>query len=155
LQEKVYVEEEIDLRELFKIIWNKKIFILVFTLLLTILSVVYVINKTPIYEAKTLFKIGSYKTKVINNEGDLSFITVNIDDSKILSKKLSTLFIDLRINDKNKEFEITKINSSKGMENYIEISSEAVSNELAIKGLNEIISYTKSAHLKILKKKTN
>ena len=49
MQENRYIQEdEIDLRELFKIIWDKKIFIILFTLAITVLATVYAYSKTPI-----------------------------------------------------------------------------------------------------------
>ncbi len=149
-QNKEYIEDEIDLRELFKTIWKRRIFILVFTTVLTVLAIVYVSIKTPIYEAKAVVEVGNYKTEIRNIQGEISIQNVDLDDATELSKRLSTLFIDLKKNDKDKEFEITKINLSKGMKNFIEISSESTSNELATKGLNDIIIYTKNIHSKIL-----
>lgn len=139
---KQIIEDEIDLRELFKTIFEKKYFILSFTLIITILAIVYVKIKTPIYQAKAVIEIGSYKTET--NEIKL------VDDVNEFSKKLSTIFIDLRKNDREKEFEITNISISKGTKNYIEISSEATSNELAIKGINSVLSFTKNEHDKFL-----
>ncbi|NCB14048.1 MAG: hypothetical protein EOM78_20845, partial [Erysipelotrichia bacterium] len=83
----VNYEDEIDLRELFKIIWDKKIFIILFTLAITVLATVYAYSKTPIYEAKALVEIGEYK---INNTSK-NFV----DDASTLEKKLSTLFVDM------------------------------------------------------------
>jgi LPS O-antigen subunit length determinant protein (WzzB/FepE family) len=151
LEEKVYVEEEIDLRDLFKTVWDRKIFILVFTFVVTMLAIVYVIIKTPIYEVKALLEIGSYKTEIVNDQGQTTIETINLDDANELSKKLSMIFIDLKENEKDKEFKITKINLSKGMKNFIEVSSESTSNDLGIKGLNEIITYAKDIHSKLLK----
>jgi len=46
--ERRYIEEdEIDLRELFQTLWDKKLFIVVFTTLVTALAVVYALMKTP------------------------------------------------------------------------------------------------------------
>ncbi|QKE28139.1 putative chain length determinant protein, Wzz family [Arcobacter acticola] len=151
MEEKVYVEEEIDLRDLFKTIWDRRIFILVFTLVVTLLAIVYVSIKTPIYEVKALLEIGSYKTEIVNEQGQTTIETKNLDDANELSKKLSMIFIDLKENEKDKEFEITKINLSKGLKNFIEVSSESTSNDLGIKGLNEIVTYTKAIHSKLLK----
>ena len=131
--------------------WNRKIFILVFTFVVTLLAVVYVSMKTPIYEVKALLEIGSYKTEIVNNQGQSSIQTIDLDNANELSKKLSMIFIDLKKNEKDKEFEITKINLSKGMKSFIEVSSESTSNDLGIKGLNEIITYTKDIHSKLLK----
>ncbi|MPL95358.1 hypothetical protein SDC9_41528 [bioreactor metagenome] len=46
----VIYEDEIDLKELFQIIWERKIFILLFTLFITLIAGIYVFNKKPIYE---------------------------------------------------------------------------------------------------------
>lgn len=136
------IEDEIDLRELFKTIVEKKYFILGFTLIITILAIVYVKIKIPIYQAKAVIEIGSYKTET--NEVKV------VDNLNEFSKKLSTIFIDLRKNDREKESEITNISISKGMKNYIEISSEAISNDLAIKEINSVLSFTKDEHGKFL-----
>ena len=88
MQENRYIQEdEIDLRELFKIIWDKKIFIILFTLVITVLATVYAYSKTPIYEAKALVEIGEYK---INNTTKNS-----VDDASVITRKLTTLFIDM------------------------------------------------------------
>jgi uncharacterized protein involved in exopolysaccharide biosynthesis len=50
LQEKQYIEDEIDLKELFKTIWAKRMFIVAFTFVVTICAGIYAYNKTPIYE---------------------------------------------------------------------------------------------------------
>lgn len=135
-------DDEIDLKELFKTIWKYKIFILVFTFIVTILSIIYVTFKAPIYQATALIELGSYKT-----ESDQDIIIDNTDN---LSKKLNTIFIDLRKNVENKDFEITKIATAKDIKNFIEISSEASSNTQAIEGLNEVIEHIKSEHSKLL-----
>jgi LPS O-antigen subunit length determinant protein (WzzB/FepE family) len=65
LKEKNYIaEDEIDLRELFKTIWDKKVFIGLFTFFVTLLSIVYVFikNPTPIYKGSLLVEIGEIKT---------------------------------------------------------------------------------------------
>ena len=76
-------EDEIDLKELFKTIWAKKIFIVIFTLVVTILAGFYAYIKTPIYEAKGLVEIGEYK---INNTTKNS-----VDDASTLEKKRNYL----------------------------------------------------------------
>lgn len=139
MQEQKYIQEdEIDLREIFKSIFERKYFILIFTLIITILAIIYVNIKTPIYEAKAVIEIGSYKT-----ESDEVRVVDNLNE---FSKKLSTIFIDLRKDDIEKESEITNISISKGMKNYIEISSQAISNDLAVKEIEAVLSFTKDEH---------
>ncbi|MCT7614583.1 Wzz/FepE/Etk N-terminal domain-containing protein [Aliarcobacter butzleri] len=140
--QKYLQEDEIDLKELFKTLWSYKKFILIFTFIVTVLSIIYVTLKTPIYQAIALIELGSYKT-----ESDQDIIIDNADN---LSKKLNTIFIDLRKNVENKDFEITKIATEKEIKNFIEISSEASSNTQAIEGLNEVIEHIKSEHSKLL-----
>ncbi|MFW0713424.1 Wzz/FepE/Etk N-terminal domain-containing protein [Aliarcobacter butzleri] len=140
--QKYLQEDEIDLKELFKTIWSYKKFILIFTFIVTVLSIIYVSLKTPVYEVTALVEVGSYKTD--------SGQDIIIDNADNLSKKLTTIFIDLRKNVENKDFEITKIITVKGMKNFIEISSEASTNTQAIEGLNEVIEHIKSEHNKLL-----
>ena len=140
--QKYLQDDEIDLKELFKTIWSYKKFILIFTFIVTVLSIIYVSLKTPVYEVTALVEVGSYKTE--------SGQDIIIDNADNLSKKLTTIFIDLRKNVENKDFEITKIVTVKGMKNFIEISSEASTNTQAIEGLNEVIEHIKSEHNKLL-----
>ena len=144
-------EDEIDLRELFQTIIKKKFFILGFTFLTTLLAIVYVNIKTPIYEVKALAEIGSYKIEQIRpTDNIVSIENVFLDDSIQLAKKLSTIFIDLEKNNKEKDFLITNISASKGIDNFIEITSEAKSNDLGEKGINDILTYIQIEHQKTL-----
>lgn len=58
-------EDEIDLKELFLILWNKIFFILYFTLFITILSIVYIFlfKPIPIYKGTLFVSIGQVKTE--------------------------------------------------------------------------------------------
>ena len=56
-------DDEIDLLELFKIIWNKKILIIIITSLFILLSVFYAFSKTAVYEVKSIFEVGSIVKK--------------------------------------------------------------------------------------------
>lgn len=151
MQNKEYIEDEIDLRELFQTIWNSKKFIVIFTFIITLLAVIYVNIKTPIYEAKAVIEIGSYKVEKIRPADNLAFIEeVPIDDSDQLVKKLSTIFIDL-----DKDSEITNISVAKGIKNFIEITSASKSNELAKKAINEILVYIQNEHISTLNDSKN
>lgn len=145
MQNKEYVENKIELIELFKIIGKKKYFIIIFTLVVTGLALIYVSIKTPIYQVKALVEIGSYKT-----EKNSSIEEISLEDVNQLVKKLSTVFIDLRKNDENKKVEIVSIIIPKGMNKFLEITSEGVSNELAVSSINEVLSYIQNEHKKTL-----
>ena len=135
-------EDEIDLKELFKTIWAKKIFIVIFTLVVTILAGFYAYSKTPIYEAKALVEIGEYK---INNTTKNS-----VDDASTLEKKLSTLFVDMEKNLKDKTSEISNISVVIGLKNFLEIKSESTSNEEAKNEILKVLTFVQNEHEKIL-----
>lgn len=74
-------DDEIDLRELFKTIWKYKIFILVFTSMITFIALIYVLlkNPIPIYQGKMYLEIGQIQNKnfvpvAIEKVTDLAFI---------------------------------------------------------------------------------
>ncbi|MDD2509453.1 MAG: Wzz/FepE/Etk N-terminal domain-containing protein [Aliarcobacter skirrowii] len=143
MQENRYIQEdEIDLRELFKIIWDKKIFIILFTLVITVLATVYAYSKTPIYEAKALVEIGEYK---INNTTKNS-----VDDASVITRKLTTLFIDMEKNLKDKTSQISNISVVKGLKNFLEIKSESTSNEEAKNEILKVLTFVQNEHEKIL-----
>ena len=142
MQEKYLQEDEIDLRELFKTIWDRRFFVIAFTLVVTVLAAIYAYTKTPIYEAKALVEIGEYK---------LNGTTKNsIDDAVVLEKKLSTLFVDMEKNLKDKTSEISNIAIVKGLKNFLEIKSEATSNEEAKNEILKVLTFVQGEHEKIL-----
>lgn len=142
MQEKYLQEDEIDLRELFKTIWARRFFVITFTLVVTVLAAVYAYTKTPIYEAKALVEIGEYK---------LNGTTKNsIDNAVVLEKKLSTLFVDMEKNLKDKTSEISNIAIVKGLINFLEIKSEATSNEEAKNEILKVLTFVQGEHEKIL-----
>ena len=63
--EKYLQEDEIDLRELFKTLWKYKIFVLVFTSMITFIALIYVLlkNPIPIYQGKMYLEIGQIQNK--------------------------------------------------------------------------------------------
>lgn len=139
-------EDEIDLRELFKIIWDKRIFIVVFTFLVTIISGIYIFSKTPIYEAKALIELGSYKLNN-NNSSNNNIVVDNVNN---LSKKLNFLFIEMKKNEKSKGSRIIRISTPKNQMGFLEITSHGINNELAILKIQEIITYITKEHKTIL-----
>ncbi|MCG3681426.1 Wzz/FepE/Etk N-terminal domain-containing protein [Aliarcobacter butzleri] len=79
--QKYLQEDEIDLRELFKTIWNYKKFILIFTSIITFIALIYVLlkNPIPIYQGKMYLEIGQIQNKnfapiSIEKVSDLSYI---------------------------------------------------------------------------------
>jgi len=139
-EQNYYQEDEIDLKELFKILWAKKILIISLTFAITLLAGIYAFNKTPIYQATALIEIGSYKfhnTVFINNNNNNK---IQIDNAFDLSIKLNTLF--------------PNINSSspKKTNSFINLKSESTSQELAKNNIKEVVKYITTLHQKNLNK---
>lgn len=134
-------EDEIDLRELFKTIWNRKIFIIIFTSIVTGLAIAYVLTRIPIYEAKGLIEIGTYK-----NGLDKKLV----DNTANLTQKLNILYIDIFKNEKNRESWIENISILKNQKDFLSISSHAHSTQQAVIEVNNIVKYIQTEHKKIL-----
>ncbi|MCT7610722.1 Wzz/FepE/Etk N-terminal domain-containing protein [Aliarcobacter butzleri] len=128
--QKYLQEDEIDLRELFKTLWNYKIFILVFTFIVTILSIIYVTLKTPIYQVKSVIKIGS-------------IADIPLENSNILEKNIRVIFgLDNNsFSIKEDEGIVTGINIIKNTTSLIEVTTEAFTNEKAILKQHEVLEY--------------
>ena len=122
-------EKEIDLRELFKIIWNKKLFIVIFTSIITLLAILYMYSKTPIYEVSSVIKIAS-----VNN--------VIIEDSELLAKKVKLIYNveDKEVITKDNGI-VSKVSITKNVPNFIEIATQALSNKTAIEKNNEVLKF--------------
>jgi len=137
-EQNYYQEDEIDLKELFKILWLKKNFILSITATITILAGIYAFNKTPIYQATALVEIGSYKfhnTVFINNNNNNK---INIDNPGDLTKKLNLLF---------PEVTVTK---PKKLNSFIEIRATSTSIDLAKEEVQKTTDYLIKLHGKYL-----
>ena len=136
-ENKLLAEDEIDLRELFKTIWAKRVFITIFTFIVTVLAAIYAYTKTPIYEAKVLVEIGEFKKNLV-------------DDATALEKKLTTIYVDMGKNLKDKTSEISSISVVKGLKNFLEIKSEATSNEEAKSEIIKVLTFVQEEHGKNL-----
>ncbi|MCT7560549.1 Wzz/FepE/Etk N-terminal domain-containing protein [Aliarcobacter butzleri] len=122
--QKYLQEDEIDLRELFKILWKYKIFVLVCTSMITFIALIYVLlkNPIPIYQGKMYLEIGQIQNK--------NFVPVAIE-------KVTDLAYIL-----NLEFKVNS-NIPKNTFNLIEITFDNVDkniiNETLIKVKNFVI----------------
>ena len=134
-QNKIIIEDEIDLKELFSVIWQQKIFVISFTLLITIVSIIYVYTKTPIYEVKSIMEIGFLENKVL-------------DDPAVVEQKLNIIFgvEDKNTNSNAEKGIITSIKKDKDVKNFIEIKTEAVSNDIALAKNKEVLELTKQLY---------
>jgi LPS O-antigen subunit length determinant protein (WzzB/FepE family) len=126
-----YLEEEIDLRELFKIIWDRKVFIIVFTLVVTIIAGLYTYLKIPIFEVKSHVELG-----YINKE--------KLEDIDSLEQKLKVIFSVEDMKFEKDSFEkgiVTSIKQVKAVKNFLEIKTEALSNEAATAKNKEVLKF--------------
>lgn len=128
-------EDEIDLRELFKVLVRYKIFIVIFTSVVTIVAALYAFSKTPIYEVKSNVELGFIDEELIVEPTTL----------------VKTLNIIFNVQDKSsskKEFvsEVTSISTNKNLKNFIEIKTQAISNEEALKKNKEVVDFVKSSY---------
>ena len=121
-------EDEIDLRELFKTIWDKKVFIAVFTTLITLVSIVFVFfkNPTPIYKGSLLVEIGYIQSE--------NFGEQLIENPNNLSKIISTNFN-------------VQSSSPKKTNSLIEISSQSTNKEKIKDNINKAYAYVLEKHL--------
>ena len=128
-------EDEIDLRELFKILVRYKYFIAVFTIVITLGAIFYTLSKTPIYEVKSNVQVGYIGEELIVEPDTL----------------VKTLNLVFNVEDKpssKDEFvsEVTSISTNKNLKNFIEIKTEAVSNEEALKKNKDVVEFIKNSY---------
>lgn len=134
MQNKEYIEEEIDLRELFSIIIRKKYFILIFTLIVTTLAFIYVSIKTPVYEIKSVVRIGYINSSLVEN-------------SNILEKKLRLIFsVDNELAITKEEGIVSDISAVKKVDNFLEITTQAYSNEKALEKNNQVVEFLQNEY---------
>jgi LPS O-antigen subunit length determinant protein (WzzB/FepE family) len=135
LRENQYIEDEIDLKELFNAIWQKRLFVAIFTLIVTLCAGIYVFVKTPIYEVKSIIEIGFIEKQLV-------------EDSSVIEQKLNVIFNvdDKNINNDPKKGIISSIIQMKTVKNFIEVKTEAVSNEIAIAKSKEILDYAQKLY---------
>lgn len=112
-------ENEIDLKELFKTLWDKRIFILSFTLIITILSIVYVLLKNPIplYKGKVMIEIGEGKNintniEYLDNVNNLNNIVTKKFKVRIHIPSKTTNIVVISSFDENKENIKNNINNA-------------------------------------------
>lgn len=121
------IEDEIDLRELFKTIWEKKTFIFLFTSVITTISIIYVYfkNPIPIYQGKTYVEIGQIQSQ--------TFGQINIDSAGDLAGIL------------NLEFKVNA-NIFKGTTKILEISLTNEDRDLIKQNLQESVEFIINKH---------
>jgi len=133
LNQQYIQEDEIDLRELWKIIISKKKFIILFTSIITIGAVIfaYAKNPTPIYSGNMMIEIGEVKS---NNPNQTYF------DNAYALKNIIEKQYDVKINLPK------KANSINNTNNILTIIVEDKNKENIKNTLATILSYTIERH---------
>ena len=126
-------DDEVDLLELFNILWNKKFLIITLTSSLTIISVFYALNKTPIYTVKRIFEVGSINKVLVDNVSRL-VNEINIIENINVSKDIITRLASIKL--------------IKGTNNLIELKVESTSNKDGIELIDRIFGRVQLKHKK-------
>ncbi|QFR48904.1 hypothetical protein FJR48_03880 [Sulfurimonas lithotrophica] len=150
VNQNIYQEDEIDLKELVRTLWVKKTFIIIFTTIITLLAITYAFFAPKVYEAKVIFKIGEYKQIVNNDDKNTNTVTVTIANASELTQELEILYIDLYKNVKDREAKIDKVGLLKRQKNLFEVVALGNSNNSVTKELKKILKYVQEKHIKIL-----
>lgn len=127
---KTIQEDEIDLRELFAVVAQKKVLIAVITSVATFLAVLYAYSLTPIYEVKTNIKIGHIGEELIASPESIVKtlqVVFNVEDKRASKEKVVS--------------EVNSISANKKVPNFIELKAEGVSNDDALAKSKEVLSY--------------
>jgi len=120
-----YEDDEIDLKDLIKTILRYKKFIVIFTGIITLLAIVYVYFKKPIYEIKANLQVGYKNNKqyFYNPNSLIVYIKNTYDNSK--NDKIKYPKVDVSLVKKTRDI--------------LNIKIDAFSNEKAINYLNKIL----------------
>lgn len=128
-----YVEETLDLWELWKILIKRKNIIMGITSFITLLAILYVFLAQPIYEVKSNVMVG-----YIGEEGKRT----DIAEPAVIAKTLNVVFnVEDELVVEKFISKVSSVEINKNLENFITIKTEAISNEEALKKNKEIVKY--------------
>jgi len=129
-------EDEIDLKELFKTLWQKRVFIVVFTFVIIVLGAVFTFIKTPVYSGNISFEIG----EVINKTAEGNII-LELDKPSNLKEVISRKF---QKSIENKD--IVNVSIPRGTTNILVVEVQSNSIENIKKKFNEIEKLVENRH---------
>jgi len=138
------LQNNITLSILFKVLSRSKLFIIAFTLFITVAVTFYSSNKNianPTFNSSALVQIGGYKIYTYNEY-------ILLDSVEDLSYELNIKFIDSLQNDLGEKRVIKSINPIK--DSFIEINSASIMKEEAVNKLLEVVDYIESKHNDII-----
>jgi LPS O-antigen subunit length determinant protein (WzzB/FepE family) len=117
-------EDEIDIKDLIRILLRniKKIFFI--TILVTTLAIVYIFVKAPTYEVRSNISIGNYSGSFIESPEVLIARTIIVHMENVQKEEIGVL---------------KAVNLKKGTSNIIEFVVQSDTNQNAIKKLDNIL----------------
>ena len=131
-------EDEIDLIELLRTIKRRRKIIYKVTGAITLLAIVYVLFKTPLYEVKANMRIGFIGEKLLV-------------DPTTLAKTLQSVYHTDEPDFKSKELNasgayVDAIKTSRKVKNFLEIVTYGLDNDKAIAKTKELVSYAQKEY---------
>jgi capsular polysaccharide biosynthesis protein len=133
-------EDEIDLKEIFKLLINSKKLIIVTTLIITLLGAIYSFQKPPVYQSTAVIEIGNYNIF----SSSISFETKLIESLPTLINELNIQFIH---KDGENEIIFEPVDQLHGSENrilIIKFQSTLLKKNTDL--LNKIVLFIKNRH---------
>ena len=134
-------QDEIDLKDVWKIVIKRKYYIVLITLGVTFLAIFYAYTKKPTYEAKALFEVGYYSS------GYGSGNTL-LENPSILVKRIEVEHINNR--SEKEEATLEQVFIPIGSNNIIELVTHASSNDEAVQKIIMIEQEIKERHQALL-----
>lgn len=130
-------DDEIDLIELFKTLWNGKKTILIVTFTFLILAVIYTSLATKWYKAEALVEIGYYKQGVEE---------VQLATTPEVVEGLSFVYIEVPKHIPNRDSYIESISEVKDKPKFFKIVAYGKDNELATSYIKRVVNDAAKAH---------
>jgi LPS O-antigen subunit length determinant protein (WzzB/FepE family) len=126
-----YLDDEIDLLELLRTLYNSKKLIIIVTLAFSLLAFIYTTQKEAEYQSTVILEVGSYD--LINGE-------------KKLVEPVSSLIKKLKIYQISKQLD--KLNYKSIEDHFLEINYTSPSPEFNENLINEAIKFSQDSHAK-------
>ena len=133
LKPPLHAQDEINLREIFKILIESKKLIILTTLIFTIASIIYSLSLKPEFKSSTILEIGSYDIVI---------------GEKKLVEPVSSLIKKLKINQISKQLD--ELNYKSIEDYFLEINYTSPSPELNENLIKEAIKFSQDSYMKSL-----
>lgn len=133
-------DDEIDLIELFKVLWAKKVFIIGITVLVTVAAALYASLKTPIYQVKSTIEVGHTQTKGVNSANRL------LDNAAAIAVKIESAFPNKNPSELQENGILLSAKVVRGNNKTIDIITQALSNEVALEKNKQALEFVQEEY---------